>query len=83
MKVYIVNYETDLIRDNSHWAFSNEEDAQKLAKSLIEGLKEREEIETTYNENEYSIMCYATFSEYVKINVEELHVNQNLTNYGN
>ena len=75
MKVYIVKYETDAIKDNFHWAFSNEEDAKKLAKSLIEGLKEREEIETTYNESEYSIMCYATFSEYVKIHVEELHVN--------
>lgn len=75
MKVYIVNYETDVIRDNFHWAFSKEEDAQKLAKSLIEGLKEREEIETTYNENEYSIMCYSTFGEYVNIHIKELNVN--------
>jgi hypothetical protein len=74
MKIYIVNYETDVIRDNFHWAFSNEEDAQKLAKDLIQGLKEREEIETTYNEGEYSIMCYATFSEYVKIHIKELEV---------
>ena len=72
MKIYIVNYETDVIADNFHWAFLNEEDAQKLAKSLIEGLKEREEIETTYNENEYSLLCYATFGEYVKIHIKEL-----------
>lgn len=74
MKVYIVNNVSDIARENRHWAFDTQYKANEFAKDLINGLKERDEIECTQHESDHELVCETTYGQYVRIYVEELEL---------
>ena len=75
MKIYIANYASDITKENRHWGFDTQEKANKFAKDLINGLKERDEIEYTQHESDHELVCETTYGQYVRIYVEDLAIN--------
>lgn len=74
MKIYIVNNVSDHTKENRHWAFDTQEKANEFANDLINGLKEREEIEYIVDEWANKLICGTTYGQYVRIYTEELEL---------
>ena len=74
MKIYIANYASDCIQENSQWAFDSQDKANEFVTDLINGLKERDEIEDTQHESDHELVCETTYGQYVRIYVEELEL---------
>ena len=74
MTIYIANYASDCIQENSQWAFDSQDKANEFANDLINGLKEREEIEDIEYEFDYELNCCTTYGHSVRIYVEELEL---------
>lgn len=72
MKIYIANYASDIAKENRHWAFDTQEKANEFAIDLINGLKERDEIESVEHESANELVCETTYGQYVRIYTEDL-----------
>lgn len=57
MKMYIVNYTSNIQTYNMHWVFSKEEDAKAKAIDVIAGVKEYEDVQEVYTETEHELYC--------------------------
>jgi len=75
MKIYIANHESDHTQENRHWAFDSQDKANEFANDLINGLKERKEIENAEYESDHELICETTYGQRVRIYVEELELN--------
>jgi len=76
MKIYIANYVSNYTEENRHWAFDSQDKANEFANDLINGLKERDEIEDVEYEFDYQLKCETTYGQRVHICVEELELNR-------
>ena len=76
MKIYIANYASDYIKENRQWAFDSQDKANEFTNDLINGLKERDEIENAEYESDHELICETTYGQQIRIHVEELELNQ-------
>ena len=76
MKIYIANYASDYIFENRQWAFDSQDKANEFTNDLINGLKERDEIENAQYESDHELICETTSGQQICIHVEELELNQ-------
>jgi hypothetical protein len=75
MKIYIANNVSDMAKENRHWAFDSQKKANDFVAFLIEGLKERNEIDVINHESDNELHCETSYGQYVRIYVEELELN--------
>mgnify|MGYP003661908348 FL=1 len=76
MRIYIANYASDYIKENRQWAFDSQDKANEFTNDLINGLKERDEIENTEYESNQYFLGKTTYGQQIRIYVEELELNQ-------
>jgi hypothetical protein len=57
MKMYIVNYTSNMQTYNEHWLFTKEEDAQAKVVDIIKGIKKYEHIQEVYTDNTHELYC--------------------------
>jgi diaminopimelate epimerase len=57
MKMYIVNYTSNMQTYNIHWVFAIEEDAKAKALEVIEAVKQYETIQEVYTDIFYELYC--------------------------
>ena len=74
MKIYIANYASDYTEENRQWAFDTQYKANEFVTDLINGLKERDEIENAGHESDHELICETTYGQQIRIYVEELEL---------
>ena len=57
MKMYIVNYTSNMQTYNMHWLFAKEDDAKAKALEVIEAVKQYETIQEVYTDIFYELYC--------------------------
>ena len=74
MTIYIANYASDYTEENRQWAFDSQDKANEFVTDLINGLRERDEIENAEYESDYGLICETTYGQQIRIHVEELEL---------
>jgi hypothetical protein len=73
MKVYTVNYTSDMQTFNMHWVFAIEEDAKAKALEVIDAVKKYENIQEIYTDEFYELYCEIR-SQTVRVYIYETEV---------
>jgi hypothetical protein len=73
MKIYIVNYTSNMQGYNRHWAFAKEQDAKFRALDIIEGIKKNETIQEVYTDIFYELYCEIQ-DQTIRVYIEEAEV---------
>jgi hypothetical protein len=57
MKMYIVNYTSNMQTYNEHWLFAKEDDAKAKVIDIIKGIKKYEHIQEVYTDDTHELYC--------------------------
>ena len=73
MKIYIVNYTSNMQTYNMHWLFAIEEDAKAKALEVINSVKEHENIQEVYTDIFYELYCEIP-DQTIRVYIEDVEV---------
>ena len=73
MKMYIVNYTSNMQTYNMHWLFAKEDDAKAKALEGINSVKEHEHIQEVYTDIFYELYCEIS-DQTIRVYIEEAEV---------